>query len=194
MKLIGITGGIGMGKSTAETLLQQRGVRTVDTDALARALVEPGQPALKEISQRFGESMLDQDGRLRRDTLAAHVFRDSTARHDLEAILHPRIQERWRVEAECWRDEGAKTGAVIIPLLFETGCGSAFDLVACVACTASTQERRLESRGWAPDEVRDRIAAQWSIERKMDAADVVVWTEGALEVHAAQWDRILSTL
>jgi len=192
MKLIGITGGVGMGKSTAETLVQQRGVRTVDTDCLARELVEPGQPALAEIRRRFGASMLDGKGRLRRGTLAAMVFRDETARHDLEAILHPRILEHWTVTVNRWRDEQVAVGAVVIPLLFETGSASRFDFTACVACTATTQKHRLESRGWTPEQLENRIAAQWPIERKMAAADVVVWTEGELEVHAAQWDCILA--
>jgi len=194
MKLIGITGGVGMGKSTAQSLLHQRGVRTVDTDLLARELVEPGQPALAEIVRRFGASMVDGSGRLQRDLLASRVFRDETARRELEAILHPRIQDRWSAEATRWRDEAVKVAAVIIPLLFETKAASHFDLTACVACTGPTQKRRLESRGWTAEQAADRIASQWPIELKMAAADVVVWTEGALDVHAAQWDRLLGAL
>jgi dephospho-CoA kinase len=194
MKLIGVTGGVGMGKSTAESLLQQRGVRTVDTDLLARELVMPGQPALAEIAQRFGEAILTAGGQLDRKRLANLVFPDPAARHDLEAILHPRIQSRWQAEVQRWRDEGSSLGAVVIPLLFETRAESFFDVTACVACSAATQNVRLKPRGWTPEQTRQRIAAQWSTERKMAAANVVVWTEGSLQVHGEQWDRILASL
>src|SRR5688500_1972826 len=120
MKLFGITGGIGMGKSTSARLLVERGVRVIDTDVLAHQLVEPGQPALNEIKTQFGADMIAADGRLLRAELARKVFTDPSALKQLEAILHPRIRELWKRETEMWRSEGRKQGAVIIPLLFET--------------------------------------------------------------------------
>lgn len=194
MFLIGITGGLGMGKSTAEAFLRERGVRTVDTDQLARELVQPGQPALEEIRRRFGGSFLDPDGRLRRGALADLVFGDEQARRVLEAILHPRIREQWSALVAGWRDEGVRFGAVVIPLLFETGAAPAFDLTACIACSPATQHARLQSRGWPEQDIRRRLAAQWPVEHKMAAADVLVWTEGILEAHAAQWERVLASL
>jgi dephospho-CoA kinase len=191
MKLIGLTGGVGMGKSTAENFLCERGVPVVDTDQLARDLVEPGQPALVEIVQRFGTGMLDSDGRLRRKELANDVFADEVARRDLEAILHPRIRERWLEQAARWRVEGKSIGVVAIPLLYETDAAKEFDAVICIACSVASQHERLRKRGWSDDQIRQRIAAQWPIERKLALADFVIWTEGDMGIHAAQLESAL---
>src|SRR5262245_2370756 len=121
MKLFGLTGGIGMGKSAAAQILTERGIPVVDTDSLARKVVEPGQPALKEITQAFGDGMVDSAGELRRDELAKIVFSDSSAREKLESITHPRIKELWGREAESWRARQEPIGVIVIPLLFETG-------------------------------------------------------------------------
>src|SRR5688572_13172046 len=127
MILLGLTGGVGMGKSTSASLLKQRGVAVVDTDDLAREVVEPGQPALKEIEATFGKHVIGSDGALRRDELAKIVFTDDAGRQKLEAILHPRIRELWLKQVEAWRAESKPIGAVIIPLLFETAAEKEFD-------------------------------------------------------------------
>jgi dephospho-CoA kinase len=194
MKLIGLTGGIGMGKSTSASILRERGLPLVDTDDLARQVVEPGQPALAEIRQTFGEAVIDPAGRLRRDVLARIVFAADSRRRDLEAITHPRIRERWQQQVALWRQEDRMVGFVVIPLLYETRCESMFDAVVCVACTAHSQRVRLERRGWSPEEAGRRVASQLPVEKKMAAADYVIWTEGDLHVHGAQWDRILRRL
>src|SRR5688572_6954040 len=142
MKLIGLTGGIGMGKSTSASLLQQWRVPVVDTDDLAREVVEPGEPALAEVVRAFGGSVLGEDGRLKRDEVARVVFADDARRRELEAILHPRIRQRWLAQAETWRQEDQSLGVVIIPLLFETGAASEFERVICVACSAESQRKR----------------------------------------------------
>src|SRR5689334_15873275 len=105
MKLFGVTGGIGMGKSTSARLLAERGISVIDTDILARQIVEPGQPALGEIKSQFGDEMISSDGKLRRDLLAAKVFSDPAALKKLESILHPRIREIWQNETKKWRAE-----------------------------------------------------------------------------------------
>lgn len=191
MKLLGLTGGVGMGKSTAAEHLGRRGLPVVDTDRLARELVEPGQPALAEIGEAFGPQVLDAQGRLRREVLARIVFADASRRRELERILHPRIREAWRAQVEIWRGEGRPAAVVVIPLLFETGAEGQFDATICVACTAASQRERLVARGWSEDEIARRLAAQWPIEHKMAAADFVVWTEGGVAHTAAQLDRIL---
>jgi len=191
MKLIGITGGVGMGKSTAQTLLVARSIPIIDTDELARAEVEPGQPALADVVAQFGKQFLDQDGRLLREALATLVFNDTQARGRLESILHPRIRASWTQQVQQWKQDGVALGAVVIPLLFETGAAPDFDRTVCVACSAQTQFRRLNERGWTDSQIQQRIAAQWPIEKKLEASDCVVWTEGTLEVHARQWDEIL---
>ena len=175
-----------MGKSAAESFLRQRGVPVVDTDVLARQLVELGQPALDEIQAAFGQPVMGPDGRLRRDELARLVFKDEAARARLENILHPRIRARWRQQVQTWRDEGKATAVVVIPLLFETGAEKELDETVCIACSAATQRERLLARGWSETEIQQRIAAQLTIEMKIEKADYVVWSEGSLEVLASQ--------
>ena len=194
MKVLGLTGGIGMGKSTSARLFQERGVPVVDTDDLARKVVEPGQPALAEILAAFGPEMIGPEGRLRRDEMARRVFADSAARQQLEGILHPRIRELWRAQVEVWRAEGRPLALVVIPLLFETKAEAELDATICVACSAATQQERLRSRGWTPEQIEQRLKAQWPTEQKMARADYLIWTEAGLDVHAAQIDRILRGL
>ncbi len=194
MHLIGLTGGVGMGKSAAADLLRQRGVPVIDTDVIAREIVEPGQPALDEIRRLLGAEVIDEQGCLRRDEVARQVFANATLRDQLEAITHPRIRERWRAQADQWRRDGQARGVVVIPLLFEIKAESEFDTVICVACSAATQRRRLLSRGWSNEQIEQRIHAQWPVEQKMARANFVIWTEGDMAVHAEQIDRILKTL
>ena len=194
MKLLGLTGGIGMGKSTAAEFLRSRGAQVVDTDELARQLVQPGQPALNEIQAAFGKKIVAPGGRLRRDELAQIIFSDAAARKKLEAILHPRIRERWLAQIETWRKENRALAVVVIPLLFETRAESHFDKIICVACSAPTQRQRLLSRGWTPEQIQQRLAAQWPVEQKISRADFVVWTDGTLDVHAQQFERIFVKL
>ena len=191
MRLFGITGGVGMGKSTAGQLLAQHGLAVVDTDLIARQLTEPGQPALEEIAHRFGPQVLSADGQLNRVELARVVFADDGARADLEEILHPRIRATWEAEAESWRAAGRDCGAILIPLLFETGAAPRFDAVICIACTEASQLRRLHARGWTEDQIRQRLAAQWPLEKKIALSDFVVWTDTTLEAHAAQLERVV---
>jgi dephospho-CoA kinase len=194
MKVCGLTGGVGMGKSTAAQFLRARGAQVVDTDELARQLVQPGQPALTEIQTGFGKNIVAPTGQLRRAELAQIVFADAVARKKLEAILHPRIRERWQAQVETWRRENPALAVVVIPLLFETGAEKSFDRIICVACSAATQRERLLARGWTPEQIRQRLAAQWPVEQKISRADFVVWTDGLPEVHAQQLDRILVKL
>src|ERR1041385_7474495 len=109
-----------MGKSTAAQLLSQRGVSVVDTDVLARRVVEPGQPALAEVQRIFGPDIVAPDGRLRRDELARIVFADPVARQKLEDILHPRTRPLGRDQVVPCRTQGRPLAVVVIPLLFET--------------------------------------------------------------------------
>jgi len=183
-----------MGKSTTAQFLRERGAQIVDTDELARQLVQPGQPALSEIQTVFGKNIVASDGQLHRGELARIVFADAAARKKLETILHPRIQERWLAQIEMWRKENRALAVVVIPLLFETRAESYFDKIICVACSAATQRDRLLERGWTPEQIEQRIAAQWPVEQKIARADFVIWTEGALDAHAQQLDRILSAL
>lgn len=194
MKVIGLTGGIGMGKSTAATILRERGIAVVDTDVLARLVVAPGQPALTEVQAAFGADIVGADGQLRRAELAQIIFEDPAARERLEAILHPRIRQLWAAQLQTWRAEGHPLAVVVIPLLFETQAESHFDAVVCVACSAITQRERLSARGWSPEQMLQRNAAQLPVAEKMLRSQHVIWTEGRLDVHAQQWERIVSAV
>jgi len=199
-----------MGKSTAASFLVNRGVTIVDTDLLARQLVEPGQPALIEIRQAFGAEILAADGSLRRDRLAQRVFSEPTARKTLESILHPRIRDLWLSERDAWRSNFAKTlpqdssplhprdgmrsvrfFCVVIPLLFETRAEVEIDASICLACSSITQRQRLLARGWNADHIAQRIQSQLPIEEKMTRAPYVVWNEGSVEILNAQLERVL---
>lgn len=194
MKTLGLTGGVGMGKSTCAQLLAARGAAVVDTDELARQVVEPGTPALAEVQSVFGSDLVDGGGHLKRELLAQRVFADSDARKALEAILHPRIRALWQAQLETWRMENRPLAVVVIPLLFETHAETAFDRILCVACSAATQRERLRARGWTDEQLYQRIAAQMPIEEKMLRSHHVIWTEGGMEVHGQQVDRMLRLL
>jgi dephospho-CoA kinase len=192
MKLFGLTGGMGMGKSAAAKILAERGVPVADSDLLARRVVEPGQPALQEIQAAFGNEVIAPDGQLRRDALARIVFSDSAARQQLEVITHPRIRELWRQQVKAWRSQAKPVACVIIPLLFETGAEKEFDATVCVACSSATQQKRLHERRWTPEQIARRIAAQFPIDKKIALASFVFWNEGGLDILAAQLDRIIA--
>ena len=191
MKTFGLTGGVGMGKSTCAQLLQARGAVVVDTDELARQVVAPGQPGLAEVRDAFGPAFVGRDGQLRRGELAQIVFADAAARRKLEAILHPRIRDLWHARIESWRNEGRPLAVVVIPLLFETKAEGEFDTIVCVACSAATQRQRLLARGWTLEQIERRKAAQMPIVEKMTRSHRVIWTEASLDVHAEQIDRLV---
>ena len=191
MKVLGLTGGIGMGKSACAQLLQWRGALVVDTDDLARQVVAPGQPALAELQRTFGAEIVAPEGELKRDVVARLVFADAGARKQLEAILHPRIHELWRAQLQTWRAEGRPLAVVVIPLLFETQVESEFDAILCVACSAATQRERLLARGWPLEQIEQRNAAQLPVEAKMLRSNYVIWTEAGMDVHAQQVYRVV---
>jgi len=191
MKTYGLTGGIGMGKSTAAALLEQRGIPIIDSDIIARQVVEPERPALQEIVQSFGSHLIGADGRLRREELARIVFADADKRRELEEILHPRIRVIWQAQLETWRKEGREIAVAVIPLLFETNAAGHFDATICVVCSDQTQRQRLRTRGWDDQQIDQRTAAQMPVEKKTLRADYVVWTEAGVDVHEEQLKRII---
>ncbi|HYV31294.1 MAG TPA: dephospho-CoA kinase, partial [Candidatus Binatia bacterium] len=97
-------------------------------------------------------------------------------------------------QVDGWRREGKRTAVVVIPLLFETGAAPEFDSIICVACSSASQWQRLVARGWSREQIEQRIAAQWPAQKKIDLSNYVVWTEPAIDIHAAQWQRILEQL
>ena len=191
---LGLTGGVGMGKSTASQFLNDLGFKVADTDEIARKLVEPGKPALKDIVKVFGKEVLQDNGELNRKKAAEIVFSDDSKRLKLEEILHPLIRENWEFRLKDWSLENEKLGVVVIPLLYETECERYFDKVVCMACSKDIQRQRLRQRCWSDLEIDQRIKAQLLIEEKMSRADYVIWTNGAIDTHAKQWDELISYL
>ena len=191
-RVLGLTGGVGMGKSTAARLLKKVGLPVVDSDDLAREAVHPGTEGLAEIADEFGEGFLKADGSLDRDKMASKVFQDEAARKRLEAIIHPRVRIVWEKQIDQWREQKRPVGVVVIPLLFEVDLQDSFDAVLCVACTANTQRARLRERNWDDAQITARIAVQMDITQKMDLADHVLWNEGAPELLMDQMKEILS--
>lgn len=176
MSVIGVTGGMGMGKTSLAGLLQEFGFPVLDADALARELTRTGGEALPAIVPIFGSSVLDAEGGLNRGRVAEIVFKNSDKRKQLERVLHPRIRLIWKGRVMPFRSQGAGPIFVVIPLLYETGAEDELDFVVCVACRKEEQRQRLAVRGWSEDHIQRRLEAQWSIERKMRLADMVVWT------------------
>ncbi|MEG9225698.1 dephospho-CoA kinase [Aeromicrobium sp. Sec7.5] len=177
---VGLTGGIGSGKSTVSALLRDHGAVVVDYDRIAREVVEPGSPALDAIVERFGPGVLAADGSLDRPALGAIVFADEASRRDLEGITHPAVRAR-AAELEA----GADTADVVvhdIPLLAESGGRGPYDVVVVVDVPVEVQvERLVRDRGMSPDEARARIDAQASRDDRAAVADVVVDNSGSLE-------------
>lgn len=194
MRVFGITGGIGMGKSTVSSMVEKRGVEVVDTDQLARVVVQPGDPALAEIEGLFGAGVIAPEGALNRQELARRVFGSEVSRKQLEAILHPRIRSLWKEQIDQWRATNTQSGAVVIPLLYETRSEKNFDFVICVACGAETQKQRLLARKMSEEQIQQRIDAQLPIAEKMEKADYVIWNEGDLRLVEEQLDKIFKEM
>ena len=123
--------------------------------------------------------------------MARIAFSDPARRQELEAIVHPPIRDLWQSQVALWKAENRLRCVVVIPLLFETVAAAHFDSIICVACSGSSQWQRLIARGWTADQIQQRLTAQWPIQRKMDLANYVVWTEAGLDTHAAQLERII---
>ena len=191
-RIYGLTGGVGMGKSTASHLLEEMGIQSVDSDDLARQVVEPGRPALEEIKTQFGAGVLNQLGHLNRSKMASIVFGDKLQREKLESIIHPKVRELWMKQVTEWRSEKLSLGIVIIPLLFEVEAEVEFDKVICVACTPNTQHKRLSDRGWSDDQINARVAAQMDVAEKMEKSDYVLWNESGKNVLREQLNRIIA--
>lgn len=194
MLLVGLTGGIGSGKSTVAHLLEERGAVVFDADVIAREVVEPGTPGHHAVVERFGANVLAPGGELDRDALASIVFADPAARRDLEAIVHPEVRRLFAEGSEAYQD----TERVVVfsaPLLVETGMYTAFDVLIVLSTRVETQvERLMRGRGMSEDAVLARIAAQAPMEAKAEVADVLLPNEGDLDELRGRVDRAWADL
>ena len=194
MLFVGLTGGIGSGKSTVARLLEKRGAVVFDADLLAREAVEPGTPGHAAVIERFGADVLAPGGELDREALASIVFADPAARRDLEQIVHPEVRRLFAEGSEAYRD----TDRVVVfsaPLLVETGMHTAFEILVVVSATVATQiERLMRQRGMSEPSIRARIDAQAPLEDKAAAADFLVDNEGSLDELESQVEQLWNDL
>ncbi len=191
---IGLTGGIGSGKSTVATMLAERGAVIIDADRISRELVEPGGEALAALVTEFGPRILQENGSLSRGELAALAFSEPEATARLNAIMHPLIRE----ESARRLSEAPQAPAVVydMPLLVETGQQDLVDLVVVADVPEEVQlDRAIRLRGLDPVDVRRRMEVQASREVRLAAADVVIDNSGDLAQTQAQvsrlWDEIV---
>ena len=186
---VGLTGGIGSGKSEVARLLAGHGAVVVDSDLLAREAVAPGTPGLAAVVAEFGPGVLAEDGSLDRPALGRVVFADPARRAALEGIVHPYVRRRSAEIAA-----GAPEGAVVVhdvPLLVEAGLADRYDLVVVVDVDEETQVRRLTTvRGMSGDDARARISAQADRAARLAVADLVVTNDGSLDDLRQRVDKL----
>jgi dephospho-CoA kinase len=192
MLVVGLTGGIGSGKSTVAELLRARGATVIDADLLAREVVAPGTPGFRAVVARFGPGVVDPDGGLDRRALAGIVFADPGALADLNAIVHPAVRARIDDRLRELRTT-AEAGVVVleIPLLVESGRSYGAAAVIVVDCPEDVALRRLVvERGMDEGDARRRMAAQLSRADRLAAADIVIDNSGSPAELAAEVDRV----
>ena len=194
MLLVGLTGGIGSGKSTVARLLERRGAAVIDADQLAREAVAKGTPGFDRVIDAFGPGVVSPDGDLDRSALAARIFSDPTQKATLEAIVHPDVARRFSDQVETFR----ATDTIVVyvtPLLVELGLAPAFDVVVVVTASPHLRVSRVASdRGLSPDEVRGRLAVQATDEQRAEVADVLIDNDGSLADLEPQVDRLWGDL
>ncbi|MEV0846751.1 dephospho-CoA kinase [Streptomyces sp. NPDC049954] len=193
MLSVGLTGGIGAGKSEVSRLLVRHGAVLIDSDRIARDVVEPGTPGLAAVVDAFGGGVLTAEGRLDRPALGRIVFGSPEKLAELNAIVHPLVRER-----SAALQEAAPAEAVVVndvPLLVENGLGPLYDLVLVVDARPETQLRRLvETRGMTESDARARMAAQATREQRLAAADLVIDNDGPLDTLAARVAEVWADL
>lgn len=194
---MGLTGGIGSGKSSVSARLQEHGAVVVDADLLARKVVAAGTPGLSRVVERFGAEVLRPDGELDRPALGRRVFSDPAALADLNAIVHPLVGKRTAELTAAAQSQGTRVLVHDVPLLVENGLAGRYDLVVVVAASPATQlDRLVRLRGMPEPDARARIAAQRPLGDKVAVADHVLDNDGTPEQLAAQadalWEQLLA--
>ncbi len=188
---LGLTGGIGCGKTTAAALFVQRGFRLLDSDALIRETVLPSPAVVAALRRRYGEEVFRSDGTVDRAALASRVFPHDAERQWLEELTHPALFGLWR---SAFAAEPGADWIVEVPLLFEKGLENWFDFTVCVASSAPQQLARLEQRGLPRALAEQRISKQLPLAHKIESADFVLWNDGTPEFLEAQIRRLIDTL
>lgn len=188
---LGITGGIGCGKSTAARLFEQRDFQRIDSDALIRERVLPSAGVMAALRGRFGDGMFKTDGSVDRAVLASRVFDDDDERRWLEELTHPLLFTLWR---EILSGDPLARWVVEVPLLFEQALENWFDFTVCVACSPEQQLVRLEQRGLPRSLAGQRISKQLPLARKIELSDFVLWNDGSAGFLQNEVDHLIASL
>jgi len=188
---VGLTGGIGCGKSTVVGIFADAGWRTIESDEVVRALLQSDAQVHTALCERWGEAVFDTTGGVDRKAIAARVFADEVELRWLEGLLHPRVREAWQSEIDS--DPDARW-LVEIPLLFEKRLETEFDLTVCVSCSAAVIERRMVNRGYSGDEVEQRRQRQMPLEEKIVRAHHVISNNGSLDFLKLQTTQLIEQI
>ena len=188
---IGVTGGMGCGKSTVSKLLAEHGFTLIDSDALIRDKILHLPEVVAEIVKKYGDEMLDSEGKVDRSRLATKVFANEADLRWLEELTHPRLFDEWRA---IMRAEPHGRWVIEVPLLFEKQLENWFDFIVCVASSPNQQLARLEQRGIPRPLAEQRISKQLPLARKLELADLVLWNDGSLSFLEEQIDQALTKL
>jgi len=195
MKLLGLTGGIGSGKSTVARMLRELGAVIIDADQLARQAVARNSPGLQAVVERFGPDLLTADGDLDRPQLGALVFKDPQARRALEAIVHPRVAQLAQEGIAAAAASEAPLVVYDVPLLYENGLDAGLETIAVVNVSPATQRQRVAGRdNLLQQQIEDRIAAQMPLAEKVARAHYVIDNDGPLEATRAQVQALFERL
>lgn len=188
MLVIGLTGGIGSGKTTVANLFAEKGVTIIDTDQLARDVIEPGKPALEKIIQKFGQTILLPNGSLDRTALRKHIFNHPEDREWLEKLLHPLIREEMKYQAE---HSTSPYCIAVIPLLFETKPNPLIDRILVVDTTEEEQIKRAHTRdNTSPQQIKAILKSQASRNQRVSGADDIIINTGSPEELIPQVDQL----
>jgi len=193
---IGLTGGIGTGKSTTLEFWRKAGAAVIDADELAHQALTPDTPTWERVVRTFGNEILNADRTVNRARLGKMVFADARKREELNQIIHPAVKRMWGEAVEQLAREAHQEEFVVlaIPLLYEVAAESEFDCVVVVGCSEPTQLARCGRKGLSAAQARARIAAQWPLPTKMDRADFGIWNDGTLAVLHQQAEIIWATI
>lgn len=189
--ILGLTGGLGCGKTTAAKMFTAHGFLALDSDAIIRTVLLADQDVIASIRERFGAGVLTESGAVDRGQLARRVFVDEAELRWLENLLHPRLFARWRAS---FATDRAKSWVVEVPLLFEKSLQIWFDFIVCVASHSDVQLARLERRGLPPSFARQRIKMQLPLAQKIELVDFVLLNDGSPEFLREQVAKLVNSL
>lgn len=192
---LGLTGGIASGKSTIANMFKDKGVPVIDTDIIARQVVEKGTVGLEQITQTFGKEILNEDGTLNRKKLGSIIFQDAHQRDSLNKIMQPLIQEEMIKQRDVYLANNERIVVLDIPLLYEGNLEHTVNQILVVYVDKETQLKRLMDRNKLTEkEARDRISSQLPLEKKKERADLIIDNTGDLDASREQFEKLFAKL